>query len=158
MTKKDFMEFLDHYNKDAGEFTEAELYEIGCKYKELPTSQKRWNELVEILGVEKTGEQFRIWIKDKQYANETIKHNEQLISDQTIDSITFEDFEEQTQKIKQDLYIQAVKTRDERNAFRKTLRDEARIQEIKDMMVEAIKDLKDLPEVKTVHKSYLGSI
>ena len=150
MTKKDFMEFLDHYNKDAGEFTEAELYEIGCKYKELPTSQKRWNELVEILGVEKTGEQFRIWIKDKQYADETIKHNEQLISDQTIDSITFEDFEEQTQKIKQDLYIQAVKTRDERNAFRKTLRDEARIQEIKDMMVEAIKDLKDLPEVKTV--------
>lgn len=148
MTKKDFMNFLDHYNKEAGEFTDDELYEIGCKYKELPTSQKRWNELVEVLGVDKTGEQFRIWIKDKQYADETIKHNEQLISDQTIDSINFEEFEEQTNKIKQDLYIQAVKTRDERNAFRRTLRDEARIQEIKDMMVEAIKELKKLPAIK----------
>ena len=152
MTKKDFMDFLDSYNKDAGEFTEDELYEIGAKYKELPTSQKRWNELVELLGIDKTGEQFRIWIKDKQYADETIKHNEQLISDQTIDSISFPEFEEQTQKIKQDLYIQAVKTRDERNAFRRTLRDEARIQVIKDMMVEAIKELKDLPEVKASKK------
>ena len=50
ITKKEFNEFLDGFNKEPGEYTDQEMYEIGMKYKLLPTSEKRWNELATILG------------------------------------------------------------------------------------------------------------
>ena len=43
ITKKEFNEFLDGFNKEPGEYTDQEMYEIGMKYKMLPTSEKRWN-------------------------------------------------------------------------------------------------------------------
>lgn len=112
MTKNEFLDYLDSFNKDAGEFTDEELYQIGCKYKELPVSEKRWGELVEILGVDKTGEQFRIWIKDRQYANGDIKKNVQLLSGQTIEDLEYPEAEQKLEEIKQNLYIQQTKTRD----------------------------------------------
>ena len=51
ITLAEFKEFLNKFNKEAGEYTDEELYEIGSKYKLLPASDKKWEELVQILGV-----------------------------------------------------------------------------------------------------------
>lgn len=148
ITKEEFNNFLDSFNKEAGEFTDEELYEIGCKYKEVPTSQKRWDDLVSLLGVEKTGEQFRLWIKSRQYKDGTIKKNVTLISGQTIEDISFDEFQDKTEEIKRDLYKQQIKTRDVLNSYRRTLRDEARIEDFQSLLVDAIKDIEPLPPVK----------
>lgn len=154
ITKKEFNEFLDGFNKEPGEYTDQEMYEIGMKYKSLPTSEKRWSELVAILGPKdengnlKSGETFRVWLKDKQIADGTLEKNPKLLSNKTIDDLEFEDFKEKTESIKRDLYIQQTKTRDTWNAYRRTLRDEARIQSIKDAIKESIGGLKGLPEAR----------
>lgn len=148
ITKKEFDEFLNKFDKEPGEFTDDELVEIGSMFKRLPTSEKRWNDLVELLGVDKTGETFRQWVKGREYQNGTIAKNEHMLSGQTIDDITYPDFVNEVEKQKQDLYIQQVKTRDTWNAYRKTLRDEARIENLKDLMKECTSQLKALPDVK----------
>ena len=154
INKKEFNEFRDGFNKEPGEYTDQEMYEIGMKYKLLPTSEKRWNELVAILGVkdkdgnQKSGETFRIWLKDKQIAAGTLEKNPKVLSDKTIEDLEFNDFKEETEAIKRDLYIQQTKTRDTWNAYRRTLRDEARIQSIKETIKETASELKSLPEIK----------
>lgn len=156
MTKEEFITYLNSFNKDSGEFTEDELYEIGCKFKnELPLSEKDWSWLVEKLGPvnakgePKSGETFRIWIKSRQYQKGDIKKNEQLLSGQTIHDLTFEEFEEKTEEIKRDLYKQQVKTRDSWNAYRKTMRAEARDEDFQEMLIQAVeKGLGKLPAVE----------
>lgn len=154
MTKEEFIKYLDSFNKDSGEFTEDELYEIGCKFKnELPLSEKDWSWLVEKLGPvnakgePKSGETFRIWIKSRQYQKGEIKKNEQLLSGQTINDLTFEEFEDKTEEIKQSLYKQQVKTRDSLNAYRRVLREEARLEDFKELLKSAVTDITKLPEV-----------
>lgn len=150
MNLKEFNEFVDSFNKEAGEFTDEELYTIGCKYKQLPTSEKRWEDLVQMLGVNKNGETFRQWIKSKQYADGSIETNVQLISGKTIDDITFPEFEQKTEEIKRDLYKQQVKTRDHMNAYRTLIREDARMELMKDLIRESVKALPPLDFKKEV--------
>ena len=154
MTKEEFIKYLDSFNKDSGEFTEDELYEIGCKFKnELPLSEKDWSWLVEKLGPvnskgePKSGETFRIWVKSRQYQNGDIKKNEHMLSGQTINDLTFEEFENKTEEIKRDLYKQQVKTRDSLNAYRRVLREEARLEDFKQLMRDAVADITKLPAI-----------
>lgn len=159
ITKQEFDQFLNQYNKEPGEYTDEELYDIGIKYKLLPTSEKRWNELVKILepknenGDIKTGEQFRIWLKGRQLADGTLEKNITLISGQTINDIEFSDFKDQTEEIKRDLYKQQIKTKDVLNAYRQTLRDEARIESLKDCIAASVEMLPKLPAI-----NYTGEI
>lgn len=155
MTEKEFLEYVDGFGKDAGEFTDDEIYQIACTYKnEIPTSQKRWERLIEILGVvdkegnPKKAETFRIWLKGRQYADGTITKNVQMLSGQTIDGLTFQEFEDKTEEIKRNLYIEKTKTRDVYNAYRRTLRDEARIESIKETISGVVDELSSLPEVE----------
>ena len=154
MTKKEFLEWLNGFGKEAGEFTEEELYLIGSEFKKLPLSEKNWTELVTMLGVTnkdgetQTGENFRCWVKSKQYEDGTIKKNIGLISGKTIEDISFQEFEEKTEEMKRDLYKQQVKTRDQYNAYRKILRDDARLEDFKEIMKECSKNQGDLSLVK----------
>lgn len=163
ITKKEFNEFLNEFNKEPGEYTDEEMYEIGMRYKLLPTSEKRWSELVAMLGPKdengnlKSGETFRIWLKDKQIAAGTLEKNPKVLSNKTVNDLEFNDFKEETENIKRDLYIQQTKTRDTWNAYRRTLRDEARIQSIKDIIKESVGELKNLPEAKYEGKETTGN-
>lgn len=159
MTKKEFLEWLNGFGKEAGEFTEEELYLIGSEFKKLPLSEKNWTELVTMLGVTnkdgetQTGENFRCWVKSKQYEDGTIKKNIGLISGKTIEDISFQEFEEKTEEMKRDLYKQQVKTRDQYNAYRKILRDDARLDVMKDLIKDSVMGLKSLPEAKPYVKN-----
>lgn len=156
MSKEEFLEYIASFHKQAGEFTDEEVYDIGCKHKELPLGERNWNELAGMLGsvgrngLPRNGEALRTFIKQKQYDDGTIVKNEHLLSGKTIDDMTFPEFEKKTAELKRELYIQGVQTRDEKNDYRKTLRDEARIRTIQNLMRESIAKLPELPVVEEI--------
>lgn len=162
MTVKEFWALVDAINiddRDDGRFTEDEMYTIGNAFIEMNNSQKReiggWDGLVSLLKpldkdgeVMTKGDTFRQWIKNRRYANDQMVHNERMLSGQTIDTLTFEDFKEQTEQIKQDLYKQQVKTRDSLNAYRRVLRETARAEDMRDLIRESVVDITSLPDVE----------
>lgn len=151
MTKEEFIKYIASFQKQPGEFTDDEVYEIGCIHKTLPLGDRNWNELAGRLGsigkngLPRNGEAIRCYVKQRQNEDGTIVKNDRLLSNKTIDGITFDEFEEKTDAIKRELYLQQVKTRDTYNTYRRTLRDEARIDSIKSLISESIKSLKSLP-------------
>lgn len=162
MTVTEFWEKVDSIDidsRDDGRYTDDEMYDIGCAFIEMNNAEKReiggWDKLVEILkpldkdgNIMTKGDTFRQWIKARRYAKGEMIHNEHMISGKTIDDITFEEFEEKTEDLKASLYKQQVKTRDVMNSYRRTLRDEARIDFLHDLIKESVAELKDLPEVE----------
>lgn len=161
MTIEELMNKIDGIDIDSRDdcrYTEQELYEIGSNFIQLTNSEKRafggWDKLVEILQPldrngepMKKGDTFRQWIKSRRYKNEEMIHNDHMLSGQNINDISFAEFEEKTEKLKQDLYKQEVKTRDERNSYRRTLRDEARIEKMKSLISDSIAGLKNLEDI-----------
>lgn len=162
MTLKEFWEKIDAIDVDSredGRYTTDEIYDIGCAFIEMTNTEKRefggWDKLVEVLqpldktgNVMKKGDTLRVWIKSRRYARDEIVHDDRLISGKTVDDITFKEFEEQTEEIKRGLYKQQVKTRDVMNSYRRSLRDDARIEYMNDLIKESITQLKNLPEVE----------
>ena len=161
MTVREFWEIVDAIDVDSrenGRYTNDEIYRIGCAFIEMNNAEKReiggWDRLVEILQpldkngeVMKKGDTFRQWIKGHRYAKGEMVHNEHMLSGKTIDGLTFKEFKDKTETIKQDLYKQQVKTRDTLNAYRRIMRSEARLEDFKDFMKDVAGEIGDLPEV-----------
>ena len=57
ITKDEFYRFVDSFN---GEYDELDLLNIGKKFRELPVKQRNWQELVNYLNLEKSGNAFRV--------------------------------------------------------------------------------------------------
>lgn len=162
MNLEEFENLIDSIDVDArddGKYTKDEIYKIGCAFIEMSPAEKRrfggWDKLVEILKPEdkngetmKKGDTLRVWIKSSRYAKDEMIHDVRLISGKTIDDITFEEFENQTEVIKQNLYKQQVKTRDAANSYRRSLREDARVEYMNDLIKESILQLKDLPAIE----------
>lgn len=167
MTTAEFWALVDSINVDAredGRYTEDEMYHIGSAFIELDNSQKReiggWDKLVSILkpldhngDVMTKGDTFRQWIKNRRYSKSDIIHNDKMLSGQNIDGLTFAEFQDKTEELKQNLYKQQVKTRDSLNAYRRVLRESARVEAFRDLMKECVVDLSQLPEV-----TYSGTV
>jgi hypothetical protein len=150
---------IDIDSRADSRYTEDEIYDIGCAFIQLNNSQKRqiggWNKLVEILQpldkdgkVMTSGEPFRLQIKNKRYAKDEVTPNVHLLSDKTIDDLSFDEFQEKAQEIKRDLYKQEVKAHDERMSIRRSMRDEARIEKMQSLMEQAIARIPELPKVE----------
>lgn len=158
MNLEEFETLIDSIDVDArddGKYTKDEIYKIGCAFIEMSPAEKRhfggWDKLVEILKPEdkngevmKKGDTLRVWIKSSRYAKDEMVHDVRLISGKTIDDITFKEFENQTEAIKQDLYKQQVKTREHMNAYRSLLREDARMELMKEFIKESISSLPPL--------------
>ena len=163
MTIKEFWEHVDSIDiesREDGRFTEDEMFEIGVMFKtQLDNGQKReiggWDYLTSVLkpldkdgNVMTKGDTFRQWIKDRCYRTGTMEPNVHLLSGKTIETMSFGDFTEKTEEIKQDLFKQQVKTRDTLNSYRRVLREEARLEDFKSLMRECVVDLAKLPVVE----------
>lgn len=155
MTKQEFLDYVAGFNKEPGNYTEDEIYAICTRFsEEVPLGERSWDELQGILGtigrngLPRRGEGLRTYFKAKRYEKGEVVHNERLLSGQTVDGLTFPEFEEKATDIKRDLYIQEIKTRDERNSYRRTLRDEARIDKIKTLIADSIKHLCNLQPIE----------
>ena len=153
----DLVDTIDLDDREDGRYTEEEIFNIACAFVSLTTKEKReiggWNRMVELLqpldkdGNLKRAETFKQWVKDVRYAKGEVPPNNKMLSGKNIDSITFEEFKEKTEELQRNLYKQQVKTWDTMNSYRRTLRDEARIDRIKELIQEAISKIPELPKV-----------
>lgn len=155
---EDKINSIDVDSRSDGRYTEDEIYELGLAFIEMTRTEKKafggWDRMVELLeprdrngNIMTKGDTLRAWVNDKRYVNGDMNTNVALISGQTIEDISYPEFEEKVEDLKRLLFKQQVKTRDTMNSYRRTLRDDARVENMKDLMVESIKSLKDLPEV-----------
>lgn len=152
MTKKEFYDYILSFDKKPGEFTDEEIYLIGVAHKQLPLADKNWNDLVRTLGLKKSGEALRSWVKNRQRKNDALPKNPRVLTDKTIEEVTADDVENALENKKRELYIQQIKTRDTFNAYRRAMREEARIELFQECLLEAINSLPELPRIETSSK------
>ena len=50
MTKKEFNEYIESFQKEAGTYTDEEIFAIGVAHKSMVLGDKNWNELSKRLG------------------------------------------------------------------------------------------------------------
>lgn len=145
MTNKEFSSYIDSFKKKPGEYTIDEIINIcGVHKHELCNGDKNWQALAETLGLKKTGEQLRSWFRNNDmYAQRELSKktpaSDEVLSEQ----------EKSFADTKQKLYIERQKSQAILNQYRKNLRDEARIQEFKDLIRDSINNLPKLEFAKS---------
>lgn len=149
MTRLEFKAYIDSYGKKKGEFTKQELTEIGIRYQEDVIRQERsWSWLAETLGDYRDGEGFRKWILSKRYTRRLVPKNPKILDDKTVESVTSEDVDGSLTQQREDLFKEKTQLRDTYNAYRRGMREEARIDAFKAHLLEAMGTLRSLPQVK----------
>lgn len=152
MTKKDFDNYIKSFHKKKGNYTDDEILAICVEHKNLPRVERDWNKLAVRLGVHKSGETLRVWTKNKQLANGTLVKNENLLSSRTVEDLGFDEFSELVEEKKRSLAKQTQKFRDERSAYNRIIRNDARSEEL----IETIERLGKNVEVPSI--KYDGKI
>ena len=143
-----FLEYVEKFNKQPGEYTEDELVDIGIFHQSLEKWEKNWNDVADMLGVkDRTGDQFRKWILWKRYQKGMVEKNPRVLSDKTIDEVTQEDVTGSLQEQTQALAKERMRLRDERTSFNKTLRNEARLERFIQTIQDVAKTYAPLPAV-----------
>lgn len=154
MLKKEFLNYIKSFNKEPGEYTEDEVYEIGLAHKQEMLGGRDWTELAKLLGVTdlqgniKTGDSFRCWVKARQIEDGTLPKNNQVISERTVGDLSYGELNEKLDEKMRELYKQQTKTRDVFGAYRSTLRDSARLETFHEKIIDATEGLKALPAIK----------
>lgn len=148
MTKAEFIKYVKMFNKKPGEFTDDEIYAIGVTHQEMLRADKDWNEVASMLVPNKTGEQLRKWVLAKRYKNGVVPKNPKVLDDKTVSEVTTKEVEKSFDEQKAELYRERTKLRDTYAAYRRTLRDDARIELFKEEIVRAAEKMCDLPKVK----------
>lgn len=156
MTKLEFYDYIKSFNKNPGEYTDDEVYDICIQHKSLPQGDKNWREVVELLGVDRTPDGLRNWTFRRQEADGTVKRNVKLLTDKTVSDLSPDEAKENFDKQLQEIYIAKTQVRDTWNAYRRSLRDEARVRSMTDSLVEAIGKLGKLSVEKFVDYEDLG--
>ena len=130
MNRIEFESYIKSFNKQPGEFTKDEIYKIGVAHKSLPQVDKNWNNLADMLGYNRKGESLRSFIYKRQRAS-NFSENIESSSDDSVDNSYSK------------LYVEKQKIRDTYNAYRRNLRDEARIDVLKEFIEDCIRKIPD---------------
>ena len=155
MNKTEFYEFVDSFNEN---YDEVNLLIIGKKFRELPVKQRCWQELVDYLGINKTANAFRQWVyRNEEHLDDILA---QEIPDENEEQLTeVEPKPDNDSRYRQD-YIMLTKNRDVLNTYRRLIREEARIETLKEAIVSTVNQLNDLPEMQYEEneiRSYSGT-
>ena len=149
MTREEFKEYIKSYGKKKGEYTKDELCEIGIKYKDEVIRQERsWSWLAEELGDYRDGEGFRKWLLSKRYTKKLVPKNPKVLDDKTVEEVTSDDVDASLTQQREDLFKEKTQLRDTYNAYRRGMREEARIDAFKSHLVDAMGRLESLPKVE----------
>lgn len=142
MTREEITKKIESFGKR--ELTKDELYELGKMHRELPLAQRDWTWMAEVAGWKGNAEAYRGYVKGRMKRENTLPV---ATSDNAIESAN------QPELVKQrhEIFKERQKLRDERTNLNRTLRDEARIERFEDTIIEAIKTLDKLPEIKPIH-------
>ena len=152
MNEKEFIAYVESFNKKAGEYTRDEAFQIGLKFKELPVKPMTWKELAIKLGY-MNGEALRGLVKNRLTKDGLIekepdlvdKVQEQIINNEISDS---DDVINEIESKLAILYKEQQKYRDIMTAYRRAMREEARLEVLKDCINGSIIKLDDLPKFK----------
>lgn len=124
-TKADLYNYIDSLNKAPGEYSLDELFDIGVMHKSLPQNQKSWKELVSKVGYQGTADGYRSFVNREQRRKGDLQmadKEEILESNETFEQ----------------LYREKTQIRDIYNAYRRSLRGEARSDRFHEQLVESI--------------------
>lgn len=151
MTEKEFLTYIKKFNKNAGEYTKDEAFEIGKQFRALEVKPMTWNELAIKLGYS-NGEALRGLVKNRLSKEGLLDNQPTIISEVQEKILNNEpiDNDELNLEIEQKLatlFKEQTKYKDLLAVYRKKLRDEARIEVMVDAIKDTIKDLKTLPQV-----------
>lgn len=125
MTSTEFYNYIESFNRQPGHYTYEEIMQIGLKMKELPISQRNWQNLHELLGItDFTPNAYR----------KRVDRLTQTKVDQLAEGIEYKDN-----------YIEKQKVRDWYNAYRRDIREEVRIDNLKEEIINAANKFKNLP-------------
>lgn len=108
--KTEFESFVESYQKEPGKYTIQQLMEIGAKFKELPLKERNWEELHKKLGIYNfSADAYRHRVERYLRKNESNEGKEY-----------------------REAYTEKQKVRDWYNAYRRDIREEVRIENLKD--------------------------
>lgn len=108
--KTEFESFVESYQKEPGKYTIQQLMEIGAKFKELPLRERNWEELHKKLGIYNfSADAYRRRVERYMRKNESKEGKEY-----------------------REAYTEKQKVRDWYNAYRRDIREEVRIENLKD--------------------------
>ena len=151
MLTEQFKNYVKSFNKNPGEFTKEEAYEIGLTHKALPQNEKSWKELNQLIGLHGTPNALRMFINDytKKVYNrlEWQDYNEKKEEKTS----TTESLNTSNNKYEEN-YKLKTQIRDTYNAYRRNLRDEARIDVLKEFIEDCVKKI---PETFEYSDSYV---
>lgn len=140
-TFEELLEYIKNNNINSATSTSDEILAIGKLHRNLPRNQKNWNRLAMELNYQNSGEALRLWTLRKLKAT--------AIEESDIKSENDADIEYQT------AYKEKTKMRDVYNAYRLSLRNDARVEVFKDALIDAIGKLKPLDITPiSLHKLY----
>lgn len=147
MTLKEFNNYLQSFNKLPGEYTQSEIYEIGKAFKEV-VDGKRWGDLAVALGWERGtdhGETLRGFIKRNLRKEGLLNTATESLYKRVQELDTAEEIKEEMQSQLDTLYKEKTKNRDILNAYRRLLRDDARIEAMLQAVRDSQQELASLP-------------
>lgn len=155
IAKEQFLKYIKTFNKNPGEYTKEEIFEICYLHRELK-SGKSWKELIEILGLndEYPDSLRRKTLNEIKKKNPIVRPEEierrfnTFIGDET----NIKDLDQQFEE----LYKEKTKVRDIWNAYRRGLREDARTESWQDRIVEAVSEIEPLinPNIKFEEDSF----
>lgn len=134
MTKEELYNYIDEMEKP---YSTESLLDIGIKFRQLPLKDRSWKELVEYLDIDRSANGFRQWV----YRNEKVTKE--------LSEIETELNEDMEQSSYVDNYKEITRNKDILNSYRRLIRNEARIDSLKDTIKETISHLNSLPNMSS---------
>lgn len=149
MTREEFEKFVDNYNKKPGEYTSQELYEIGVAHKQLDLKAwKDWGKLAEKVGYAGNAENYRKWVYSIQVKNGTQTKQTNIVNKENIEECSNDELSENLQRQIEELEKKKIQVSDRRNSYKRLIRDDARVEDFKNLLIAATKNLSPLPIYK----------
>lgn len=120
---------ITKYNKNPGDYTEEEILDIGVQLKQLPQRERNWEWLHDYLGITLFS------------ANALRQRVYKYIEDSTC-------IKEDAESVQyRDQYYSKYKEREWVNAYRRLIREDIRIDNLKDEIKHAVSKVNDLPSI-----------
>ena len=127
MTKQELILFIESFNKKPGEYSIEDAVEIGIKMKYLPVKERSWNWLIKYLGITNLSPNALRKRVEKRF------HNNFNMSDEAIEF--------------KNKYLSQYKEREWVNAYRRLIREDVRIDNLKDEIRLVVEKLNALPAI-----------
>lgn len=131
MNIEELQTYISSFNKQPGQYDLDELIQIGVAFKQLPRKQRNWNTLHKQLGI-------LTFSPDayRQTVQRYLKKNPNIMPSNIEGEVYKND------------YLDSLKVRDWYNAYRRDIREESRIGNLKEEIQKAADKFKDLPDVE----------